>query len=246
MGALVARVRRLREHLVAVAADAAAERQHREEARRAERAEREARAAAEADQEGESRWLAAALDDDALIGLAERCRAIDPGLCDQRLPARLVAASMAEAITAAARAALGETPSLEPAQAVRVGVAGHLGADSGEARGPLRPHCPSPGTARPSPSASPQPDRLKEPWPWARAPARPRAATAAGHEPLGPQMPGGGGWGSTENPSRGCCPSRPALGSGCLATGSRRLATGSCCPATGSCRDASVQGSDQQ
>ncbi len=140
MGALVARVRRLGPHLVAVAADAVAEHQRRQEAHeageaalKAERAERDARELERADQEGESRWLAGVLDDATLLELTGRCLVARPSLGAQILPASIRAASMATAITEAARAALASAPGLEPAQAVRAGTAAHLGTEAGDA-----------------------------------------------------------------------------------------------------------------
>jgi len=133
MGALVARVRRLRDHLVGVAADAVTEHRRRQELREVEEAVRRAEQAAEAaralevaNQEDESRWLAGALDDATLHALTERCRAINPLLADPRLPGRIAAGTMAEAIATAARAAVAGAAGLEPTEAVGTLTAAHL------------------------------------------------------------------------------------------------------------------------
>ncbi len=133
MGALVARVRRLRDHLVGVAADAVTEHRRRQELREVEEAVRRAEQAAEAaralevaNQEDESRWLAGALDDATLHALTERYRAINPLLADPRLPGRIAAGTMAEAIATAARAAVAGAAGLEPTEAVGTLTAAHL------------------------------------------------------------------------------------------------------------------------
>jgi len=133
MGALVARVRRLRDHLVGVAADAVTEHKRRqglceaeEAVRRAEQAAEAARALEVANREDESRWLAGALDDATLHALTERCRVINPLLADPRLPGRIAAGAMAEAIAEAARAAVAGAAGLEPTDAVRTLTAAHL------------------------------------------------------------------------------------------------------------------------